>query len=113
MKCGHVAQGYDSDMNPVCVICLGISDDATIISDKKSISLAGRIAVCTDCFEEKPSDFNLPFFRYCGENSVTSKLCKNCGRSEQAHVNDLACSNYEPKGDTGKDFYYCGCKGWG
>ena len=63
MKCNHVAQGTTQDGQPVCVICVGINPDATIIHPKPP-ELKGRISRCTYCGKEKASRYDLPFFNY-------------------------------------------------
>lgn len=113
MRCGHVANGKDNKGNPVCCICIGITNKAKIIEEKVP-DLSGRKAFCAECHKCECSSYNLPFFEYCGDGSFKSKLCKNCGYSKEAHQRESnKCFCYEPKGDNGEDSYYCGCLGWG
>lgn len=83
MKCGHSANAVDSNNNPICAICFGISEGATVISTE-TISLSGRKARCiyygTLCDGETDSRLTLAFF-------------------------------FHRKGEE-YDEYYCGCQGW-
>jgi len=83
MKCGHVNNAVDSNGQPCCVICAGITPGAEIV-DKEIIEdtdgLEGRIAKCSDCSSTTASSWTLPFFEYCP--------------------------------DKDHDSYYCGCYGW-
>ncbi len=89
MACGHVAQGVNGNGDPVCVVCFGIREGATIVAEKPS--LEGRRAYCSYATgrdgespkvhsEGVPSSWDLPFF------------------------------SYRPERET--DTYYCGCWGW-
>ena len=89
MACGHVAQGVNGNGDPVCVVCFGIREGATVVAEKPS--LEGRRAYCSYATgrdgespkvhsEGVPSSWDLPFF------------------------------SYRPERET--DTYYCGCWGW-
>ena len=83
MNCGHVAQGYDSWMYPVCVCCAGNGSD-----DYKTIAkvvhgtggIEGRSAKCSECGKVEESRWKLPFFKRRPDDEF--------------------------------DGYYCGCRGW-
>nr|BDD45027.1 hypothetical protein 16 [Bacillaceae bacterium] len=74
MKCGHTAQGQDQEGNPVCIICVGITNDAKIVSEDLP-NLDGRVAQCCYCSNETKSDFNLPFFEYKPTWKVDKYYC--------------------------------------
>lgn len=63
MKCGHTANANDKNGNPVCIICLGINDGATMVDDNKP-DLSGRMSRCSSCGKVVPSKDTLPFFKY-------------------------------------------------
>jgi hypothetical protein len=83
MKCGHSTTAKDKDGKPVCIICFGVNNDATIVEDNKP-NLTGRKAICCQHkhLTQKivDSNFNLPFFEY--------------------------------RPDEKYDAFYCGCWGW-
>lgn len=74
MKCGHIANAIKVDTNePYCIIC-----DCGEVDDKQ-IDLSERFAKCTECGCIKPSNNNLPFFKYCPEKEYDSFYCGCCG----------------------------------
>jgi len=82
MECGHTANAKDGDGNPVCVICIGINQGATVV-ERVRPSLVGRKARCGyyhTCGSERDSSFDLAFFEH---------------KDDQEH-----------------DEFYCGCYGW-
>lgn len=111
MKCGHAANAVDSNGNPCCVICASIAESSMVVDDSPP-DLTGRTAKCWYCKTEKPSNANLPFFEYCGEGTTRAKSCKHCGIIHPGVKSWSKCNNYVPRGDTGVDAYYCGCRGW-
>ena len=83
MKCGHVAQGVESETKkPICIICMGIHTGATEVDDTPP-DLTGRKARCS-------------YFRRCG-TEVDSNY-------------KLAFFGYEPNREF--DEFYCDCYGW-
>ena len=84
MKCGHRSQA-DSNGKPVCLICIGLTENATIVDDTiTDETLKGRKARCSyyghKCNSEVDSSLSLPFFSH--------------------------------RPDKENDSYYCGCYGW-
>lgn len=76
MKCGHSANAQDSNGNPVCVICVGISEGATEVDVNPN--LTGRVARCgyfNRCHTEQPSDVSLPFFEHHPNKEHDSFYC--------------------------------------
>ena len=114
LACGHAVNARDKHGNPTCAICIGIDAGASTVVHTPSLS--GRTARCAyGCGSEKPSDTDLAFFEYQGPGSEKARReCKNCGRYDTAHGkgHQRVCSDFQAVGDTGKDMYYCGCKGW-
>ncbi len=127
MACGHAANadadrvaGVDYDPPiPCCVIC-------SCYEQVTGPDLTGRVAVCPYCRTERPSSPDLAFFEYRGEGTGAAAKCAECGYSPVAHdpetphmkeqggsVVDLGkCPGYRPRGDVGRDSFYCGCRGW-
>jgi len=62
MKCGHVAQGENSEGKPCCVICF--PDVESQIVDEEAPDLTGREAKCSECGRIVPSSYDLPFFEH-------------------------------------------------
>jgi hypothetical protein len=84
MKCGHRSQ-TEKDGNPICLICIGIHEGATIVDESVTDeTLKGRKARCSyygsKCHSEEPSSLSLAFFSH--------------------------------RPDKEYDSYYCGCYGW-
>lgn len=77
MMCGHTANVVDMKTgNPVCVICLGINEGATIVNPNPP-SLEGRVAVCTYCNRQQPSAVGLAFFEHSpGQHDAYYCGCK-------------------------------------
>jgi len=71
MECGCVAQGTDSDGNPVCVVHIGLHPGAAVIAKEKP-SLEGRRSECVYCGRGDESDWGLPFFEYHPERKTDS-----------------------------------------
>lgn len=84
MECGHVANAFDADGKPICIICYGTRDgyDKVVneIDCNNDYVLKGRHARCLYCNRTVDSSWKLPFFEY-----FPNKIC---------------------------DEYYCGCGGW-
>ena len=85
MKCGHRSQSEDSNGKPICVICIGLDERATIVDESITDEiLKDRKARCSyygsKCTSEQPSSLNLAFF------------------------------SHQP--DKEYDKFYCGCYGW-
>lgn len=81
MMCGHVAQGINSETNePVCVICVGITPNATIVETNLP-DLTNRKARCVyygrKCKSEVDSRFNLAFFEH-KPNDTYDEYCCGC-----------------------------------
>ena len=68
MACGHAANAVTDDGKPICVICM-------CKEVRKTPSLAGRFAKCSDCGHKEPSDMNLPFFEYKPDEEYDSYYC--------------------------------------
>lgn len=85
MKCGCQAQGTNKSGDPVCVVHAGLVPGWNVV-DEAPPSLVGRVARCSYCRKETPSDQPLrgytvlPFFVH------------------------------HPKSQF--DEFYCGCMGW-
>lgn len=74
MKCGHVANAIDEAGNPVCVICVGITPNATIVAEDVP-NLDGREAACPYCNKKTKSSTDLPFFDYRPNETHDSYYC--------------------------------------
>lgn len=74
MACGHTSNGTDQNGKECCVICYGITKNATIPATNKPI-LSGRFAVCADCGRKIPSTLSLPFFEYIPHKEFDSFYC--------------------------------------
>jgi len=118
MKCGHAANSLltksDGSKVPACVICAGIHPGYDQVVEEKP-DLTERIARCY-CGKEKPSNWNLPFFEYCGPGSRSATETCVCGYAKAAHSKPRFkgagwCENFTPRGDR-PDTFYCGCNGW-
>ena len=63
MTCGHSANGFrvsaTGEKIPACVICNCIEESKIQPSD-----IAGRIALCSCCKKQQPSNPDLAFFEY-------------------------------------------------
>lgn len=77
MECGHASQGVNGLNKPVCVICIGIDQRASIPAEKPP-DLTGRKAVCSSCDKRANSHFNLAFFSYKGSKSATDSYYCGC-----------------------------------
>ena len=100
MKCGHIANSIDGGGNPCCAICGGLTPNARIVEEEIP-NLKGRLAKCGECGHIKPSDFDLPFFEYCGRGS-------RYDLNTLYHYREEFCK----LGGLDLDSYYCGCRGW-
>lgn len=71
MECGHQANG-ERDGKPVCVICIGL-DPGAEVARAELVDLSGRVAVCPDCGQRKPSNTHgLPFFQHRPDRDTDS-----------------------------------------
>jgi hypothetical protein len=104
MKCGHVAQGFDEDRSPVCVICFGLDAGATeVVSPPDLVDRQAR------CVYDIPGKGGGGKWRKHtdGDSIVPTKM-------------SLAFLELEPevgwkphrRAFNGFDAYYCGCWGW-
>ena len=73
MKCGHAANATCED-KPVCVICHGLDPGATVVDDAPP-RLEGRVAKCSDCGHERPSNTELAFFAHHPDRATDSFYC--------------------------------------
>lgn len=73
MKCGCSAQGRDGNGNPVCAVHFGIHPGATEVADTPDLS--GRMAKCTYCANERPSDISLAFFTHTPNKPKDNYYC--------------------------------------
>ena len=87
MMCGHSAQGVDGTGAPVCVVCFGRPEAATVAP---APDLGGRMATCT--------------YKDGG------KLRKHPDGAPVPSSTSLAFFKRHPTAAT--DEYYCGCWGW-
>lgn len=120
MKCGHVANGIQSDTgDPVCVICLGITPLAKVVDDNPP-ALIGRTAKC-GCGAIAPSSTDLPFFDYKGPGSRSATdRCGVCPFALVVHGETnphtgrpgITDHTFVPHGPYEFDEYYCGHSGW-
>ena len=69
MKCGHIANAFDSNNNPCCAIC-GCYEIADV-----DVDLEGRKAKCSECGKITDSNINLPFFMYQPEEEYDDYYC--------------------------------------
>lgn len=86
-----------------------------------AIDLTGRVASCY-CHKEKPSSYDLAFFKFRGHGSEDAiHACKNCRYQDVAHTDEVRakhgplgpiCGKFEPNGAFPQDEFYCGCDGW-
>lgn len=116
MECGCAANAHRDDGSPSCVV------HNTNVVAKVRPSLEGRVAECAYGGAIVPSSFDLPFFEYHGPGSMEATEGCQCGYFKVAHEYDprrvspepIKCrvGGFTPRGDTGKDRYYCGCRGW-
>ncbi len=70
------------------------------------------------------SSTDLAFFEFLGEGSTDAmNRCKTCGFHvdaherardliENPHLAKIAGHDFEPKGGSEFDRFYCGCRGW-
>jgi len=108
MKCGHTAQAVDSDGNPACIICHGITGGATEVDDSPP-DLAGRRARCT--YYGKSYKVGVRYGSECSECNKRYKELQfpKCYCERDSNIN-LAFFNHRP----GQSFdeFYCGCHSW-
>jgi len=100
MKCGHAANGYDAEGNPVCVICYGIVPGATVV-DPNPPSLEGRMARCTFY-----GGGNVPYRRNECNVCKAGQPCQ-CERPSSPGLPFFMAHPDKPY-----DEFYCGCRGW-
>lgn len=82
--------------------------------------LVGRIAVCAECQNAKPSSFRLAFFTFRGEGSAFATRTCTCGFMDVAHEakgrrvpgTREVCGTFTARGAASTDSFYCGCRGW-
>lgn len=73
MKCGHRANGYDSENRHICVLCInkfGYNEVDNSVTD-----FSKRIAKCEYCSIQRPSSEVLAFFEYKKDNDFDSFYC--------------------------------------
>lgn len=142
MRCGCASQGLgrkggepESAMRPACIThsCFEVAEAPPDLTNRMArCAYFGPIrfrnyecnyakqtgCTRTQCRCELPSDPTLPFFKYQGAGSPSASKCRRCGFYEAPHAADRAgwkgraCRNYEPRGDIGRDEFFCGCAGW-
>lgn len=90
----------------------------------ETLNLENRIAKCgiVSCEKTEPSSRELAFFEYQGAGSYAERKCVNCGTYDVTHMeinpsterpgHKFGVCEFTPKGDTGYDQFYCGCRGW-
>lgn len=97
MGCGHAANARDAETKePVCVICIGINDGATVVVPGPD--LTGRRAKCA----YYPGGGKYYTHRENGSGRYTPGIVDSSPR--------LAFFEHRP--DEEFDKYYCGCWGW-
>lgn len=130
MTCGHAANAVrvlNGVSRPACAIC-GTDSVLNVAPD-----LAGRIARCSSCGREAPSDKDkLAFFEYTGAGSRDTERCRvnviserypngvTCGMMRSVHQAIVPGTGrpgiiehaFEPRIPGEIDRYYCGCRGW-
>lgn len=75
MQCGHAANAIDVQGKPVCAICIGVDNGATLVADKQP-SLEGRQArCCYGCGNVVPSSLGLAFFEHRPGMQFDSYYC--------------------------------------
>ncbi len=76
MACGHVAQGVDCKGLPVCAVCIGINEGATVPMEESEMpDLTGRKAKCGECTQKATSRFSLPFFQHRKDSKFDQYYC--------------------------------------
>ncbi len=73
MDCGHIAQASDRKGKPVCVMCIGKKEGATVVSEVTDLSQ--RKSRCTHCGEISHTDTELPGFRHRQEREFDDYYC--------------------------------------
>jgi len=112
MECGHSANAINGDGKECCVICYPDPASMTYIDMP---DLDDRIAKCSMCGKEKPSNGNLPFFEWVGTGSHRAEHMCKCGYYDVGHEKEgsvCKCKNFIAHGKYEFDRYYCGCRGW-
>lgn len=82
--------------------------------------LVGRIAVCAECNNTKPSSYALAHFTFRGIGSASATRTCACGFFDVAHDAKRAgkrgsrsvCDQFTPRGPLATDSFFCGCRGW-
>ena len=73
MRCGHVASTVDSNNNPVCATCYGLTRNAEIVV--LSPDLTKRKARCSYCLQPTDSAIELSHFEYRPNKSFDLYYC--------------------------------------
>ena len=74
MRCGHSANATNEDGAPVCVICIGLTPDASEMAPTPN--LVGRTARCSyGDHARKPSSTDLAFFEYLPDQPDDRYYC--------------------------------------
>lgn len=120
LECGHSANATDGNGDPACAVHSAREGGTTIAS--ATLDLADRFAKCS-CGATAKSSEGLAFFEYLGESSNRAKTsCRNCSYGVNTHLelnpstgragHKFGACEFQPKGASEYDGYYCGCRGW-
>ena len=137
MKCGHAANGTDSEGHAVCVSCMGIFHKFVLKYDGKKVAefdyeeikkklktWNGDTFINSEIYDLWEKEFNFPDRKKMAISIIdlaeeeadkipdlTGRVavCPHC-RAEKP--SDLSLPFFEYRQDCEKDSYYSGCRGW-